>query len=77
MVTVEERRVINLETEIDIYPLLYIKDNKNLRYSAGTSVQDSAVTYMGLESRREWICVLWIVDSLYSRKHYKTNIHEF
>ena len=77
MVTVEERRVINLETEIDTYPLLYIKDNKNLQYSTGNSVQDSAVTYMGLESRREWICVLWIVDSLYSRKHYKTNIHQF
>lgn len=53
MVAMEERRMINLETEIDTYPLLYIKDNKNLRYSAGNSVQDSAVTYMGLESRRE------------------------
>ena len=57
-----------LETETDTCPLLCIKDNKNLRYSTGNSVQDSAVICMGLESRREWICVLWIVDSLYSRK---------
>ena len=53
--------MINWEIKIDTYPLLYIKDNKNLLYSTGNSVQDSAVTCMGLESRGEWICVLWIV----------------
>lgn len=60
----------DLETGSDTCPLayLYIKDNKNLWYALGNSVQDSAVIYMGLESRREWICVLWIVESLYSRK---------
>ena len=49
----------NWEIEIDIYTLLYIKQitNKNLLYSTGNSIQYSVMTYMGIESKNEWIYV--------------------
>ena len=51
----ERREGINWE--IDIYTLLYIKQitNKNLLYSTGNSIQDSVMTYMGKESKKQWI----------------------
>ena len=50
---------INCEIGIDIYTLLYIKyiTNKNLLYSTGNSTQYSVMTYMGIESKKEWIYV--------------------
>ena len=50
---------INWEIGIDIYTLLYIKQitNKNLLYSTGNSTQYSAMTYVGIESKKEWIYV--------------------
>ena len=43
---------INWEMGIDIYTLLYMKQvaNKN-------STQCSVMTYMGTESKKEWVCV--------------------
>ena len=48
---------INWEIGIDIYTLLYIKlvTNKDLLYSTGNSTQYSVMTYMGKESKKEWI----------------------
>ena len=56
---VKGRRGINWETGSDIYTLLYIKQitNKNLLYSTGNSTQYSVMTYMGTESKKEWIYV--------------------
>ena len=50
---------INWEIGTDINTLLYIKQktNKNLLYSTGNSTQYSVMTYMGIESKREWIYV--------------------
>ena len=50
---------INWEIGIDIYTILYIKQitNKNLLYSTGNSTQYSVMTYMGIESKKEWIYV--------------------
>ena len=50
---------INWEIGTDINTLLYIKQitNKNLLYSTGNSTQYSVITYMGKESKEEWICV--------------------
>ena len=50
---------INWEIGIDIYTRLYIKQitNQNLLYSTGNSTQYSVMTYMGKESKKEWICV--------------------
>ena len=41
------------ETEIDIYTLLYVKQitNKDLLYGTGDSVQYTAMTYRGKESK--------------------------
>ena len=52
-------RRINWEIVIDIYTLLYIKQitNKNLLYSTGNSTQYAAMTYVGKESKKEWIYV--------------------
>ena len=37
--------------------------NKNLLNSIENSIQRSVVTYMGMESRREWIYVyVWLID---------------
>ena len=58
MVTEGERPGgINWETGIDIYTLLYIKQiiNKDLLNSTGNSTQYSIMTYMGKESKKEWI----------------------
>ena len=46
-------------TEINIYTLLYIKQitHKNLLYSTGNSIQYSVLTYMGKESKKQWIHV--------------------
>ena len=41
---------------IDIYTLLYIKC-KDLLYSTGNSTQYSVMSYMGKESKTEWIYV--------------------
>ena len=48
-----------IEIGIDIYTLLYIKliTNKNLLYSTRNSTQYSVMTYMGIESKKEWIYV--------------------
>ena len=53
------KRGINWEIGIDIYTLLYIKQitNKDLLYSTGNSTQYSVMTYMGKESKKEWIYV--------------------
>ena len=50
---------INWEIGIDIYTLVYIKQitNKNLLYSTGDFTQYSVMTYMGIESKKEWIYV--------------------
>ena len=49
---------INREIGIDIYTLLYIKQiTNNLVYSTGNSIQYSVMTYMGIESKKEWIYV--------------------
>ena len=50
---------INWEIGIDIYTLLCIKQitNKNLLYSTRNSIQYSVMTYMGIESKKEWIYV--------------------
>ena len=54
-----------METEIDIYTLLYIKSttNKDLLYSTGNSTQYFAMAYMGKESKKEWVYV-WVTESL-------------
>ena len=48
---------INQEVGIDIYTILYIKQvtNKNLMYSTRNSAQYTVLTYMGKESKKEWI----------------------
>ena len=50
---------INWEIGIDIYALLYIKQitNKDLLYSTGNSTQYFVMTYMGKESKKQWIYV--------------------
>ena len=50
---------INWVTGIDIYTRLYIKSitNRNLLYSTGNSTQYSVMTYMGIESKKEWLYV--------------------
>ena len=50
---------INWEIGIDVYTLLYIKQltNKDLPYSTGNSTQYSIMTYMGKESKKEWVYV--------------------
>ena len=50
---------INWEIGSDIYTLLYIKQiaNKSLLHSTGNSIWCSVMTYMDMESRREWIRV--------------------
>ena len=47
------------EIGINIYTLLYTEQitNKNLLNSTGNSIQYSAMTYMGIESKKEWIYV--------------------
>ena len=51
----EKGEAINWEIWIDIYILVYIKQitNKNLLYSTGNSLQCSAMTYMGKDSKEE------------------------
>ena len=48
-----------LEIGIDINTPLYIKEitNKGLLYSTDNSTQYSVMTYMGKESRKDWIYV--------------------
>ena len=48
---------INWETGINLYTLLYIKQItiKNLLCSTGNSTQYSVMTYMGKDSKKEWI----------------------
>ena len=51
--------VINQEFGINRYTLLGIKQitNKDLLYSTGIYIQYSVKTYMGIESKKEWIYV--------------------
>ena len=53
------RGEINQEFGISTYILLYIKwiTNKDLLYSTGKSTQYSVMTYMGKESKKEWIYI--------------------
>ena len=46
---------INWETETDIYTRLYIKQmtSKDVPYNTGNSTQDSVMTYMGKEFKKE------------------------
>jgi len=46
-------------TEATEHALLYIEmiNNKNLLYSTGNSTQYSVMTYVGNESKKEWIYV--------------------
>ena len=55
----EMGRGINWGIGIDIYTVLYIKQiaNKNLLCSTGNSTQYCAMTYVGKESKKEWIHV--------------------
>ena len=48
---------INKAFRINIYTLLYIKQiiNKDLLYSTGNSAQNSVITYMEKDSKKEWI----------------------
>ena len=50
-----------MEIEIDIYTLLYTKQkpNKDLQCSTGNSSQYPEMTYMGKESKKEWIYVMY------------------
>ena len=50
---------INWEVGIDIYTLLYMKEitKKCLLYNTGNSTQYSVMTYVGKESKKEWIYV--------------------
>ena len=50
---------INWEIGIDIHIILYIKyiTNKDLLYSTGNSTRYSVMTYMGKDSKKEWIYV--------------------
>ena len=61
MVTKGERKGVGINWEVgtDIYTLLYIKwiTNKDLLYSTGNSTQYSVMTYMGKESKKEWMYV--------------------
>ena len=61
MVTSRERWWAGIVREfgIDMYTLLYFKwiTNKDLLYSTGNSTQYSVMTYMGKESKKEWIYV--------------------
>ena len=54
-----ERGGTNWEIRMDIYTLLSIKyiTNKDLLYSTGNSTQYSVMTYIGKESKKEWIYV--------------------
>ena len=67
---------INWEIGIDIYTLLHIKQitNKNLLYSTGNSTQYSVMTYMGKESKKEWIICICITDSLCCRAETNTTL---
>ena len=59
--------VINQETGINVYTLLYIKQivNKDLLYSTKNSTQNSVITYMGKESEKECVCIyIYVSDSL-------------
>ena len=50
---------INWEIGSDTYIILYIKQrtNKDLPYSTENSTQYSVMTYMGKESKKQWIYV--------------------
>ena len=57
MMTKASRLSDNLRYWIDIYTLLHMKHvvNKDLLYSTGNASQHSVMTYMGIESKQEWI----------------------
>ena len=50
---------MNWEIGIDKYTLIYVKliTNKDLMYSTWNPTQYSVMTYMGNESKKEWIHV--------------------
>ena len=55
----ENGEEINWETESDIHTLLYIKQTtrKDVLDNTGNSTQDSVMTYVGKESKKEQIYV--------------------
>ena len=48
---------INWKTGTNMYTQLYLTQitNKDLLYSTGNSIQYSVMSYMGTESKKEWI----------------------
>ena len=46
-------------TGTDVCTLLYIKQipNKDLLYSIANSTQYSVISYMGIQPKKEWVCV--------------------
>ena len=77
----KERGRINWEIGTDIYTLLYIKQitNKDLLNSTGNSTQYSVMTYIGKESKKEWIYVytsIYLIHFAAQQKltHYKSTI---
>ena len=48
---------INWKTGTDMYTQLYLTQitNKDLLYSTGNSIQYSVMSYMGTESKKEWM----------------------
>ena len=50
---------INQEFGVKIYTVLYIKQitNKDLLYNTGNSAQYCVMSYMGKESKKEWVYV--------------------
>ena len=65
---------INWETGTDINTLLNRKQitNKNMLYSIGNSVQYSAMTYLGTESKKRVDTCILITDSLCYRAETNT-----
>ena len=62
MTTIRESRregYICWEIGTDIYTVLYINQitNKDLVYSTGNSTQYRVKTFMGVESKKEWVYV--------------------
>ena len=65
----------NWEIGIDTYTLLILcikqTTNENLLYSTGNSTQYSVTTYMGIESKKQWIYVyVQLITLLYSRNEH-------
>ena len=57
---------VNWEIGTDICTLLYIRwmTNRNLLCGTGNSTQCCVVTYMGKESKKEWLICICVTGSL-------------